>query len=542
MEEKETIDNDICRALAQLSHLYGVRHVVVSPGTRSAPIAVAMQRSRLFEVHVVVDERCAAFMALGIWRATHRPVVLVCTSGSALLNYAPALSEAYYDSAPLIVVSADRPIFQVDQLDGQTMRQHGALAAVVRRSVDIPAEASAHPDLFRKAMRDVNEAFDAALCGVRGPVHVNVHLDTPLTRLTTKPPHFPCQKITSLRPAYSDNDKNLSRIIDSWQGKRVAIVCGSMDDDTTSAILNQLSPRITVLREAQSNVCTDGSIPVGIIDRRLDDGLSLLPDIVVTIGGTLVSSRLKKWLRNCDNACHVAVGCSDNIHDTFGKATMRIDCPATDFLPYLASLEPNRQYYCQWQALYADCVADWDEKVKSIPILTALHSLANDYDGILMAGNGSAIRYIQYMHWRKATILCNRGINGIDGCTSTAVGIASATESPVLLLTGDMSAAYDIGALAATVPPENLCIVVIDNNGGDIFRNIATRHLPECEQLFAAPPRLPLAQLADAYGYNYAEYQATQGAKQPLYQTVKSSAWPLVVRVTVNPETTKNLI
>ena len=163
MVQSETIDNAVCRMLAELAAAYGVKHVVVSPGTRSAPLAVTLHRSDHFVMHTVIDERSAAFMALGMAVATATPVVLICTSGSAMMNYGPALAEAYYRRVPLIVITADRPERWIDQLDSQTMRQSGALGAVVRRSVDIPVAAATDRALFDLANRQVNEAFDTAI-------------------------------------------------------------------------------------------------------------------------------------------------------------------------------------------------------------------------------------------------------------------------------------------------------------------------------------------------------------------------------------------
>ena len=163
MAQTETIDNDVCRMLASLAAAYGVRHVVVSPGTRSAPLAVTFHRAERFCMHTVIDERCAAFMALGMALKTDSPVLMICTSGSALMNYGPALAEAYYRRVPLIAITADRPARWIDQLDSQTMRQAGALAAVVRKSVDIPVAADTDTALFTKADLEVCDAFEDAL-------------------------------------------------------------------------------------------------------------------------------------------------------------------------------------------------------------------------------------------------------------------------------------------------------------------------------------------------------------------------------------------
>ena len=206
MDQNDTIDNDICRMLARLAADYGVRHVVVSPGTRSAPLAVTLHRSGCFCMHTVVDERSAAFIALGIAVTEGTPVVLVCTSGSAMMNYGPALAEAYYRHVPLIAITADRPEWWIDQLDSQTMRQPGALASVVRYSTDIPVAADTDARLFALANRHVNEAFTTSISAPAGPVHINVHLDAPLTPVRSANPTFVARKIETIRPAASSSD------------------------------------------------------------------------------------------------------------------------------------------------------------------------------------------------------------------------------------------------------------------------------------------------------------------------------------------------
>ncbi|MDE5683116.1 MAG: 2-succinyl-5-enolpyruvyl-6-hydroxy-3-cyclohexene-1-carboxylic-acid synthase, partial [Muribaculaceae bacterium] len=287
----ETIDNDVCRMLASLAADYGVRHVVVSPGTRSAPLAVVFHRSGHFCMHTVIDERCAAFMALGMALKTDSPVLLICTSGSALMNYGPALTEAYYRRVPLIAITADRPARWIDQLDSQTMRQAGALSAVVRRSADIPVAAACNAQLFSKAVREVNEAFSEALSGRKGPVHINVQLDVPLTRMTNAEAALEPRIIRSIRPEASATD--FSDIVASLADKKVMIISGDTTPEEQSAFSRTI-PNIPVLSEAQSNI--PNGFNIGCFDRFINENKALEPDVIITVGGSLVSARLKNWL------------------------------------------------------------------------------------------------------------------------------------------------------------------------------------------------------------------------------------------------------
>lgn len=174
--------------------------------------------------------------------------------------------------------------------------------------------------------------------------------------------------------------------------------------------------------------------------------------------------------------------------------------------------------------------------------MAALGKIADRFRGDIHVGNGSAIRYAQMLRW-NGPVYCNRGISGIDGCTSTALGYALAGSAPTLLITGDMSAAYDIGALGAAVPPRGFRIVVLDNDGGDIFRNIGTTGgLPELEQLFTVPPRLPLRQLADAYGYRYFEYSCQQPDDSVIGDFLNPEGSPAIMRLKIQKEHSKHLL
>lgn len=176
-----------CRILTEVLVAHGVKRVVCSPGSRNAPLLVAADEEPRLRTTVIIDERTAGFVALGLAQASNAPVALVCTSGTALLNYAPAVAEAYYQGLPLIVVSADRPERWIDQDDSQTLRQPGALANFVKRSVDLPDVMSSDRDMMLYVNRLVNDAMIEATRRRRGPVHINVRLNEPLSGQKAEP-------------------------------------------------------------------------------------------------------------------------------------------------------------------------------------------------------------------------------------------------------------------------------------------------------------------------------------------------------------------
>jgi len=537
MVQTETIENDVCRMLARLAAEYGVRHVVVSPGTRSAPLAVVFHRSGNFRMHTVIDERCAAFMALGMALATDSPVILICTSGSALMNYGPALAEAFYRRVPVIAISADRPAHWVDQLDSQTMRQHGALTAVVRKSVDIPVAAARDGQLFSKANREVNEAFTAAISGRRGPVHINVQLDVPLTHMTSEPPALEPHLICSVCPEAST--AAFSDIVASLAGKKVMIVCGDTTPEEQSALAGTI-PNIPILSEAQSNIPTGFNI--GSFDRFLSDDKALRPEVIITVGGSLVSARLKRYLRSIKGLRHISLGFDDNAADTFGCLDTRLECDPAPFISALADNNADAHFAELWAEFYSKSQSKTAEIVCHNPVTAVIAAIAENFSGDVHISNGSAIRYAEMINWQQSSVACNRGISGIDGCTSTALGSAIASQIPTMLITGDMSAAYDIGALGAATPPNGFRIAVLDNDGGDIFRNIsATSALPELDRYFVAKPCLPLRQLAKAYGYGYFEYDCSAPDSSVLDRFINNET-AAILRIIIDPKYTAKML
>lgn len=486
----KTSSKSVCRQLSGLLYTYGVREIIISPGTRNAPLVMAMVRSGKYIIRHCIDERSAAFQALGAAVATACPVAIICTSGTAMLNYAPALAEAYYSRVPLIAITADRPIQWIDQRDSQTIRQYGALDAIVRKSIDLtdPCEPSF-------ANRLINDALQAASAPIAGPVHINVQLDAPLCTeedITETEWH----KIDIYRPEPSPDSIRLWITNNINPTAKIMLAVGGLlphQADTLRHIISALhTSGVAIAAEVQSSI---GSYSLD----TLADNISpfLYPDIVITIGGSLVSAKMKALLRRLDNLKHITVGYDDNIVDTFHAATARIECAPEVFLPLLA--EHISSHYA----------AEIDSIMRTQATPTALAQAISRaiirHSAALHISNGMSIRSLQGIETGNNPVWSNRGVSGIDGTTSTAIGAArSCPDKPLLLVTGDMSCAYDINALAAEEIGGNFAMIVIDNEGGDIFRQIQnTRHLPECEPYLAAMPPMPLEKLADAYGFDY---------------------------------------
>ncbi|MCC8070673.1 MAG: 2-succinyl-5-enolpyruvyl-6-hydroxy-3-cyclohexene-1-carboxylic-acid synthase [Bacteroidales bacterium] len=516
----ESTDKRVCHELTAVLVANGVRRVFISPGSRNAPIIVAIARCKELQPTVVIDERSAAFMALGYASVSGEAVALVCTSGTALLNYAPAIAEAYYRRVALIVVSADRPMEWIDQDDSQTIRQAGALHNYVKLSCDIPEATTAN--LLWYANRRINDAVLAAVTGRRAPVHINLQLDVPLGRLADYSPG--AERI--IRIVEPRQDLTVAEVrqmsLDLASPRRVIIVAGFYPPDSrlNKALCRMAQKRnVAVLTETISNL--HGRDFISRIDTTLsamsaDELEELRPDVVITLGGALVSRHIKEYLRRYKPQAHWHVGIAHTTIDCFQGLTLRVEMDAGLFFQQLAAaMQPHCEpshYGDRWlhfarkgEALHQAYVAraPWTDLKAFATLFPLIPRRWN-----LQLSNGTAVRYAQLFGDQKQhRVDCNRGVSGIDGSTSTAIGASLAYQGDAtLLISGDMSASYDVGALGLRAVGGRFKMIVIMNGGGGIFRFIAsTRHLEEVDQYLSTEPLLPLKELAKGYGWDYYE-------------------------------------
>ncbi len=517
----KTTDKEPCRLIIDLLALHGIEDVVLSPGSRNTPLIIAANRHPDLRTHVIIDERVAAFVGLGISLQTQKPVALICTSGSAVLNYAPALSEAFYRHIPLIAISADRPAEWIDQDDSQTIRQVGVLSNIVKGSFDIIGDNSDRIQ-NRFAVRTVNDAIILAKKGPKGPVHINVRLDAPLGNVTEVNKKSKTKIELWQAQEKQLSDRQFETLARECIGKKIMVIGGfgaenprldrALDDfvKATGAIL---------LHEAQSNL--HPSISVGHIDAVIttfsdEDSAVLKPDIVISFGGAILSRMIKQFLRDAKNIDHWHLAESSRSIDCFMNLTRRIECERTNFFEkmsehYAQAAQPNTAYLKAWLAKKSEARLKILDFFKECPwsdfyaIGRLLKIIPRKWN--LQLSNGTSVRYAQLFDYSAIkSIECNRGVSGIDGATSTAVGAHIYYDDNTLLITGDMSAQYDIGALALKEITPRFKMAVLNNKGGGIFRYIkSTSKLDECEQCFSAMINLPLRQLAEAYGFAYFE-------------------------------------
>lgn len=519
-----TTDHEACAELVEVLAGQGVRNVVISPGSRNAPLIVAFAREKRIEKHVIVDERSAAFAAVGIAQSTGEPVAVVCTSGSAVLNYAPAASEAYYRQLSLIFISADRQAEWIDQNDSQTIRQPGALAGVVKHTCNIPSDTNgANASWWINRM--VNEAAIIAGRAPKGPVHINVQLAEPLcgTQSRTSGKARIIENVEVLHhPRYDIVDDCIDAICLT---KRVMIVAGVMPyDKELERVLATLSLKhnVVVLTETISNI--SGERIITTIDRTLTaiptgKTADFAPELLITIGGALVTRMLKNFLRSYPPQEEWRIGIDHNVIDTMQHLTKRIEVePAEFFRQIYAGIEHDSGHKVKssYAEMWRDATNVAKERHKSY-ISTApwcdLKAFAQLLPIIpkgtdLHLSNGTCIRYAQLFETPQVHhCYCNRGVAGIDGSTSTALGSSLVTTDRLtLLITGDMSLSYDISGLASQYNSPRFKIVVMCNGGGGIFRFIkGPSELQELEQYFEVNRDLPIGKYAAAFGFSYHE-------------------------------------
>lgn len=453
---------------------YNIKHIVISPGSRNAPLIQTFSEDDFFQCHVIVDERNAAFYALGIIQYTQEPVVICCTSGSALLNYAPAVSEAFYQQLPLVVVSADRSPEWIGQMDGQTIPQVGVFGTMAKKSVNLPEIKNDTDEWY--CNRLINEALIACTADSSGPVQINVPLSEPLFDYSES--FLPkVRKIEYYKPIKT---VDINRFVSQWNslGKRLIIVGQMFYNPQLIEILEQLVEKCDciVFTEHLSNCAS----PLFINNHdallsALDEGSkgTFAPELVITFGGHIVSKRLKHFLRQNKPQNHWHLSESGEVVDLFQSLTDLVEVDAISFLTDLftnVNSEIDKPFSSKWKSL-SDKISEPTSNIPFSDILVTgafLKNLPEKSD--LHLANSSVVRNAQlYSLDKSVRVFCDRGVNGIESCLPSAVGFAAVSDKPVYLLIGDLSFFYGVGALWNISHIKNLRIFLINNSGGGIF-------------------------------------------------------------------------
>lgn len=512
-----------------------MKHVVCSPGSRNAPFIIAFDEHKEIECYVIHDERSAAFFALGMAQQLNEPVAIVCTSGSAALNYYPAVAEAYYQCIPLVVITADRPAEWVDQGDGQTIVQKEVFRNHIRYSCQFSERVNSADEQWY-IEREIAIAFSEGNTVWKGPIHFNVSLNEPLYG-TQDIEQVKGKSIELVRGSFQLSDKNRMDCIQSLGFEKKMVICGQLSDDP--ALLEQLrvfaeDSSVTVLVENTSNL-VDKQF-VHCIDRTLN-GISeadlekFAPELLITIGGAVVSKKIKAFIRKYKPKVHWKVGFEFPYMDTYQSLTHSFQVEPAQFFKQLNSLSYPRSisnYGSKWKQkdfLAKDKMAPFFHRIEFSDI--KVFELLLDYlpeSAHLHMANSSVVRYCQLFDPIKSVhYWSNRGTSGIDGSTSTACGASFVKREELhVLITGDVSFFYDSNALWNQYLSSNFRIIVINNGGGGIFKIVpGSSTSSQLEKYFEAKHTYNAKDLSKTFDIEYLSannYQEIEDQMESFYQ------------------------
>jgi 2-succinyl-5-enolpyruvyl-6-hydroxy-3-cyclohexene-1-carboxylate synthase len=522
----------------------GIRQVVLSPGSRCAPLTLAFARHHEMEVRTISDERSAAFIALGMAQQLKQPVVLVCTSGSAALNYYPAIAEAFFQQIPLLVLTADRPPEWVDQWDGQTIFQEEVYGKHLKKSFRFP-DSFAHPDQVWGANRIVNEAIHLSRQFPSGPVHINIPLREPFYPEPGKVFEFPKQPRTFQveSPSYSLSAESLAKLKIELQSKsRILLVPGQQAAHPELVqVLEELArtKQVVVVADSISNMQGDGSITLHdhwIGKEEFQD--ELRPDLLLTFGKSIISKSLKLFLRK-QQVTHWHIQTDGQAKDTFQSLSRVLGCEPLPFLRWMLGEIPTQDssYFQNWQKMEARVSGALPKVLREVEfgeygaLATVLDRTPSS--SLIHVANSMAVRYLNFLGRRTQEICCNRGTSGIDGSSSTAVGAAFVREGLVTLITGDMAFFYDRNAFWHNYPLANLRIILLNNHAGGIFRLIdGPAKQSELAEFFETKQALTAVHLAAEYGFHYAAVTTSEELETALVEFYEPSLQPKIIEIT----------
>ncbi|WP_264521425.1 2-succinyl-5-enolpyruvyl-6-hydroxy-3-cyclohexene-1-carboxylic-acid synthase [Flavobacterium sp. N1994] len=527
----------LAQSIIEICHAKGVHDIIISPGSRNAPLTIGFTNNPKFRCYSIVDERCAAFFALGIAQQTQKPVAVVCTSGSALLNYYPALAEAFYSQIPFVVISADRPFDKIDIGDGQTICQENVFINHSLYNANLTEAESEANDVF------INEAINVAIAR-KGPVHINVPFEEPLYETTNKlSVDF---NVTGLvLPHRLVNVDDIIAFSTLWNhSKKVLVLVGECKPNAVEQQwLDQLAsiPSVVVMTETTSNLHHPSFI--NNIDNVITpfsqaEFLKLQPRILITFGGMIVSKRIKAFLRKYKPRHHWHID-EWRAYDTFGILTKHFQVNPNQFfkqfLPFVKNSESD--YKATFQNIHNNRKAKHTVYLSNVPFsdLKAfeiiLSSLPKNIQ--LQISNSSAIRYAQLFDIDQSIeVFCNRGTSGIDGSTSTAIGAAVGSNKPTVLITGDIGFLYDSNGLWNNYIPKNFKIILINNGGGGIFRILPGHQESETfNTYFETSHCLTAEHLAKMYRLDYVIASDSKSLTKGLKHLFEQNDQPTILEV-----------
>jgi 2-succinyl-5-enolpyruvyl-6-hydroxy-3-cyclohexene-1-carboxylate synthase len=536
---------ELAQMVIAACYQFNIDTVVISPGSRNAPLTIGFSNHSKIETLSVVDERCAAFFALGVAQQKQKPVAVLCTSGSALLNYYPAIAEAFYSNIPLIILSADRPKHLIDIGDGQTIRQENVFQNHILFSANLVESDAVNLETDLAINQQNSQLLGEALqiaTSQKGPVHINIPFNEPLYDTVTELKNF---QFPNISMSFLDNTnidyQKLASIWNSSEKKMILVGVNYPNEDLHNLIdLYAEDDSVLIFTETTSNLHHEkviNSIDQLIFSFTKEEFNNLQPDILITFGGMIISKRVKRFLREYQPKHHWNID-EKKATNTFFCLTEFIQTSPVDFFTNFNQFisKSTSSYQLKWlecrderrkkHTAYFQNISYSDFSV----FKTVLETLPDNSQ--LQVSNSAIIRYAQLFTINKTVeVFCNRGTSGIDGSTSTAIGAAFASEKQTVFITGDLSFFYDSNALWNTNIPKSFRIILINNNGGGIFKIIPGPKTTNALPYFETPHGLTAEYLCKMYGFNYAATASVKEIENELTEFYAQSEQPKLLEI-----------
>ena len=553
------MEDPVISELVALLQAHGVRDVVLCPGSRNAPLVHALSHQLAGATcHSIIDERSAGFYALGLALATHRAVVVCCTSGTAVANLHPAVAEAYYQGVPLIVLSADRPERWIGQWAGQTLPQPGLFGSLVRKAVHLPEPHTEEERWY--CNRLINEALLAALAPLPGPVQINVPISDPGVSLLppTLAEHTPGSSdrrpigmqpgrcIQQLYPCRIDAqavEPLLQRLV-TFERKMILVgqESWSAATSTRETFPQSLREQFLCIGESLSNspvsICSLDALLASLseADRR-----ALQPDLLITLGGHIVSNKMKQYLRTYPPRETWHLSPDPTVVDLFCSLTEQIIAPIGPFLDTLAhglAGLASSPYAGHWRERI-DRLPSPTPRYSSLAVVGSLLSHLPEEPCVLHLANSSSVRYAElFRKPRRLLTLCNRGTSGIEGSLSTALGFArQRAEERHFIVIGDLSFFYDLNALGLPEVGSNVRVLLLNNQRGSIFQSLPTLEMDRLSQRYiTAEHQLQAQGWAESCGWEYLSVHEASELEETITYFVGPAERPRLLEAFVSSE------
>ena len=497
----------------------GVRHAVVSPGSRSTPIALEIANRQEIEMHIFHDERSAAFAALGIAKASGVPAILVCSSGTAAVEFHPAVVEAHHSETPILICTADRPA----ELQGvgapQTIDQQNLYGVAIRKFVNAEVANDSESHTWRHIARDL---FATSLGDVQGPVHLNLRFREPLMGFATNLPPRDVNDAVITKKVALPSSRSLRKLNKALESEKGLIIAGPENYRVESIVRLAEALGWPIIADPRSGTRVPNKLVVAGADAILRDedfSKRLRPDVVLRFGTLPASKVVNSWLSG-SGANQVVITTTPSLTDPDRQCSLHIVSDIDELCAGLVSVHSKESVRKRSLSWLDKWVAAEDSAQKAInaaladePGLTepgvarAIYALVPEASHLVVSSS-MPIRDVEWFGAPRngLRVHANRGANGIDGVVSTAVGVALATRQPTTLLIGDIALLHDVNGLINLASRKiDLRIVVIDNNGGGIFSFLPqAQALDEAkfEKIFGTPHDANIKMLAQAHQIN----------------------------------------